>query len=209
MRIGDFLYFAPELRFSDIDGSGRQLPRQLQLRIEGFYLIPAETLAANGNGFACGVLCVCGIDALALFRHPKQGVRKRFISWTQAELSSFRGDPNLAVQFYENVRNGLVHETRLKNGAEFILDGDQTISVRGGLLQINPRVLIGEIRDALTRFVSVLEVDDTENRRLRRVLRDSFSFELQGVRMDVRSCFFRANDFVTCRRKRRQHSAII
>jgi hypothetical protein len=45
MKLGDILYFAPNVKFSDLDLSGVKLPDQFEARIRGFYLGPAKSLA--------------------------------------------------------------------------------------------------------------------------------------------------------------------
>jgi hypothetical protein len=47
MRRKDGLYFAPKIRFIDIDPSAPALPSQWVARIDGFYLQPARVLAAS------------------------------------------------------------------------------------------------------------------------------------------------------------------
>lgn len=52
MKIGDLLYFAPGIRFDQVDLDGVGLPVQLHKRIEGLYILPAEECAARGHAFA-------------------------------------------------------------------------------------------------------------------------------------------------------------
>jgi hypothetical protein len=65
MRIGDIVYFAPGIKFSDIDLSGEELPEQFESRIEAFHLKPAHDMAHRGHAFASGLLLPSCIDALA------------------------------------------------------------------------------------------------------------------------------------------------
>src|SRR6266481_5371770 len=76
-RIADQLYFAPNVRFADLDWTGVRLPTQFHQRMSGFYLKPAIVLAEAEHAFASGVLVVCAIDALALFTTGSSAVRAR------------------------------------------------------------------------------------------------------------------------------------
>ena len=49
MRIGDLVYFAPGLRFDEINLDGSALPQQVELRISGYYLKPAKNAAAGAR----------------------------------------------------------------------------------------------------------------------------------------------------------------
>src|SRR5262245_34518473 len=116
-RIADELYFAPGIRFADLDLSGNRLPSQFQCRIAGFYLKPAIDLARSKHAFAAGVLVVCAMDALALLATGSSSVTGRIKSLCQRipGLDS----PEMADIFCESFRNGLVHQARIKNGSEF------------------------------------------------------------------------------------------
>lgn len=68
MKIGDILYFAPKIRFGEVDLNGPRLPEQFKCRMAGLYVTPAEQCARGGHAFAAGVLLVSCIDALARLR---------------------------------------------------------------------------------------------------------------------------------------------
>ena len=72
-RVAEQLYFAPSVRFTDLDWSGERLPLPFQQRIAGFYLEPAVKLAKARHDFASGILAVCAMDALALFMTGSNG----------------------------------------------------------------------------------------------------------------------------------------
>lgn len=111
MKIGEILYFAPGIRFNEVDMDGPLLPEQFGRRVAGFYIDPSEECASRGHAFACGVLIVSCIDALARIRFG-DGVGRRFCKFALDELKSF-SDPDMAERFYDEFRNGLVHEGRL------------------------------------------------------------------------------------------------
>jgi hypothetical protein len=177
MRIGDLLYFGPGLRFDQVDLDGPGLPKQFQHRMTGFYIEPAEAWARSGHASAAGALLVSCVDALARFRFG-DGVGQRFRKFVGEELRSFSG-AGLAQRFYDDFRNGLVHEARLKEGGQFSLDTTATVEELGGLLIINPACLSQEVRAALDSYVILLVRDDNGRGRLAETLREDHSVDFR------------------------------
>jgi hypothetical protein len=182
MRIGDFLYFAPKIKFSELDLSGIRLPEQYQSRIEGFYLNPARELAKSEYAFASGLLVVCAIDALAKIQNGRVG--NRFQKWVAEELKSFK-DNEIAKRFYDDFRNGLVHEARIKNGGEFSLEQNTTVQVKCSIMKINPFRLCEEVNTALSRFIKLLHDDDNTRSSFIGILNREFKNELAGLTINV------------------------
>ena len=169
-RIQDILYFAPGIRFADLNLQSPGLPRHYRRRMVGLYIEPAEECTARGHAFAGGVLLVTCIDALARVRYGDNEVGRRFKRFARDELQSF-ATAGLDERFYDSFRNGLVHEGRLKDGAQFSLDVvGQTVEERDGLLLINPELLAGEVRAALDAHVALLDHDASERQRLAQAL---------------------------------------
>lgn len=176
MKIGDRLYFAPGLTFDQVDIDGRGLPTQFKSRIDGLYLGPAKECAQHGHSFAAGVLLVSCIDALARFRFDRGSVEQRFVTFATKHLPGF-SDDGLATRFYEEFRNGLVHEARIKKGGQFSLDSNETVEELEGVLLINPRHLAQEVSMALESFVELLIQDTAQRQRLAMRLKADFSVE--------------------------------
>jgi hypothetical protein len=158
MRIDELLYFAPGVTFDQLDLGGENLPDQFESRIRGFYIAPAVDCANAGYWFAAGVLLLSCIDALARFKTGSQIVGDRFKSFARQELKSF-AEENRADRLYYAFRNGLVHEGRIKAGAQFSLDTENTVDELQGAFVINPRRLADEVDGALSRYVSQLKAD--------------------------------------------------
>jgi hypothetical protein len=175
-RVGDLVYFAPDLLFRDVDVDGPALPEQFARRIIGYYIRPAEECAERGHAFAAGVLLVSCIDALGRLRYGG-GVGKRFKKFTTEELPSF-SDPTLAGRFYDNFRNGLVHEARIKEGCQFSLDRRTTIENYRGVLLVNPRELAREVRGALTRYIATISQSREERSKFSEALKSAHAEDL-------------------------------
>src|SRR6266542_5641265 len=104
-RLNDVLYFAPNVRFKDVDLTGGRLPTQIYQRIYGFYIEPAIRLAESRDAFASGLLSVCAMDHLGQLLTGAKGVGARFKDCCRRIPELASGDiPDL---FYEHFRNGL------------------------------------------------------------------------------------------------------
>lgn len=176
MRIGDILYFAPGIKFSDLDISGRKLPEQFDSRIRGFYLEPVNAMERSGHAFASGLLLVSCIDALARLE-LSGGVGARFCTWVRDELQSF-GNIEIAHRFYDEFRNGLVHEARIKNGGQFSLEQSKTVDTASGVLSINPQHLADEVSAALHHYIAKLRAEPRACNELLGRLKIDFQYEL-------------------------------
>ncbi len=178
------LYFAPGIKFSEVDINGEQLPIQYESRVRGLYLNPALELADKGHAFAAGLLLVCCIDALAklqvinIAENTKLKVGERFKLWCQSELASFK-ENDLAKAFYENFRNGLVHEARIKNGGFFSFETDSTVKSGEISIIINPKLLIPEIDEAIITFTGLLKSGEKSLLSFSNTLKDEFKDEFR------------------------------
>jgi hypothetical protein len=181
MREGDDLFFAPGVRFSDVDLGGIRLPEQYRARIEGFYLRPAGLCTEAGHAFAAGLLIVSTIDFMAGFHHsaedlPGRAVGADFREFARRELRSF-GSGNLAQRLFDDFRNGLSHEARIKCAGEFSFDRPYTVRVVSGRLCINPAHLLREVEEALERQMAQLAENAVKRMDAAERLRSLFSRE--------------------------------
>ncbi len=172
MKIGDTLHFAPRVAFSDLDISAHRLPSQYSLRVEGFYLKPAEELIESGHAFAAGVLIFCAIDALAKVEDQRAAVNTRFKNYCRDRLESFRKQ-GYAEMLWEGYRNGLVHEARAKNGLELSLESKAAVELMDSGIRVNPTYLLSEVRVALQFQIQEI----TENKEKLKNFRDFFIFQ--------------------------------
>ena len=175
-RIAEQLYFAPDVRFADLDWSGRRLPTQFQQRIAGFYLNPAIQLAKNRHEFASGILVVCAIDALASFMTGSRG-NPRIIGFCRKYIPELAAEPD-AKMFCNHFRNGLIHEARVTGGSEFTLEIDRIAVAHHGYLAVNPRLLSIQVKEVLKGCVFALHHDPTAKKAFANKLNRIFRIEL-------------------------------
>ncbi len=128
-NVDDELLFAPGLKYSEIKWDDDDaLIEAFKERVKGFYLDPAQNLNDSKKyPFATGVLCVSTIDLLACLTISCNSgtVGIRFKQWIKEHITAFDSpNPNselVADKFYDEFRNGLVNEGRIKNAMFFAL----------------------------------------------------------------------------------------
>src|SRR3989442_1097396 len=98
MKVGDHVFFAPGVRFSDLDLGGPRLPEQYRTRIEGYYLTPANRAAEAGDAFAAGLLALAAVDAMSLLyfgpNRDSRKVTRDFQTFAHQLLPSFSTPAN-------------------------------------------------------------------------------------------------------------------
>ncbi|SRR5713101_317396 len=181
MKVGDHVFFAPGIRFRDLDLDGTRLPEQYNARIEGYYLIPAQRAVEAGDAFAAGVLALTAIDAMSKLyfgpNRPTRQVKSDFEFFVRGKLPSFCGPENAKV-LYEKYRNGLVHEARLKDGCQFEVGCSKTFEASGPTPIIDPARFIAEVRIALKQLVSEMNGSQQFRAEFAKCIREEFRFEL-------------------------------
>jgi len=182
MKVGDQIFFAPGIRFRDLDLDGTQLPEQYGARIEGYYLTPAQRAAEAGDALASGLITLTAVDAMSRMyfgpnRADKRLVHSDFQSFAQQRLASF-AEPETAKILYEKFRNGLVHEARLKDGCQFELQLSRTFDNNGPVSIIDPARLVVEVRAALEVIVCEMKSSQQFRKEFSNCVRREFSFEL-------------------------------
>jgi len=167
MRSQDILYFSPNYKFTDLNWDDRvNLIKAFRDRSEGFYLKPAEELNRCKYAFASGVICVSTIDFLARIETGLDDVGKRFEEWVKSNIREFeKTNPDnrsqtLAHRFYDEFRNGLVHEGRIKNAGQFSYNYSELVKVEQSVMIINTEYLLNAIRESFNRYVDRVEKDN-------------------------------------------------
>ena len=165
-RIGNKLYFSPKYKFTDLDWDDKnKLIKTFKDRVEGFYLTPTKILNNSKYAFAAGVMCVSTIDFLARITIGSDGVGDRIEHWLKRYVTEFnQSDPinrniTLARRFYEEFRNGLVHEGRIKNRGQFSYDYADLIHLEGEIMIVKPNLLLEKIRESFESYMINVEKD--------------------------------------------------
>lgn len=184
MREGDVLYFAPELRFSDLDLEGASLPDHLGRRMQGYYLDPARRCIESGDAFVAGLILMSTIDFLSGLHYEASQLRTRSVGsdFNQFVREHLPGVSGVASdRLYDEFRNGLFHEARIKNAGEFSFDRKQSAWLSADRLCINPEYLLHEVEECLAARLTLLQQDESARIRLARRIRSLFQAELAFV----------------------------
>jgi hypothetical protein len=189
MRVENKLFFAPDIEFKDLRWDDLDfLIEVFAKRVEGFYFAPTELLLGNGQAFGAGVLCATIIDFLAAFsENTNTNVGQRYERWLKQNLGEF-AQPNpddktasLAKRFYDEFRNGLVHEGRIKNAGQFSFENESIISFESGAMIIDPRYLFGGIIQAYKIYLDSINQDEFSRQKFRSTLIGWFSEDMKHV----------------------------
>ena len=183
LRIADSIFFSPKYKFLDIDFDDREkLVDCFTDRVEGFYLCPAEILNEHKYAFSAGLICVATIDFLAMFSTGiTNQVKCRVVLWLIQNIEEFKNNVNIAVRFYNDFRNGLVYEGRIKNGGQFSYEIDQLFAIENEVLIVNPKILLKKIEEAFENYIKLLRGDDNMFNDFREKLKELFKKELELV----------------------------
>jgi hypothetical protein len=189
MRIREKLYFSPNFKFTDLDWSNSgKLIDAFEDRVLGFYLAPTEKLCNNGDGFASGVLCATAIDFVARIETGEGAVGPRVKKWLSSHIGAFgqtssdTSNKTFAELFYLNFRNGLVHEGRIKKLGQFSFDESEIVSMKDGVMLVNPRLLLTEVRSAFLRYCEKLRSEESIFNEFRRNLIRDFREEVNWAK---------------------------
>jgi hypothetical protein len=177
-RLGEILFFAPDVPFAAFDKTGYRLPTQLYQRINGFYVAPAITLANSKDAFASGLLIVCAMDHLGHLISGTSGSGARFKDCCRLIPDLSAGDtPDV---FYHDFRNGLVHGGRVQNASEFKLDLGRVARHNGERLVVDPLQLACAFKGILKNYIVSVYNDPNQHNRLVKRLTKTFNMELTG-----------------------------
>jgi len=159
MRLGDYVFFAPGIKYKDLDfRDDVAIVYAFQQRVGGFYLEPARKLTNDGFWFASGLCCVSTIDLLARYQFEIQEVGKRIKKWFHTSIPG--ANEKLGIRFSDEFRNGLVHEGRIKNGGQFVGDDISlefdVYEILDDCLIIKPAILVDCIKENLDLYCDSL-----------------------------------------------------
>jgi hypothetical protein len=177
-RLNEILYFAPGVRFRDVDLTGNRLPKQIYQRVDGFYIKPAIELARSNQAFASGLLSVCAMDHMGYLLTGANGSRARFMDFCKRIPDLAAGDtPRI---FYEDFRCGLVHAAHIDSAGEFDLDAEKLAQLDGSRLIVNPLLLARALQPALKECTDNIYKQRGAAKTLANNVRQMFKVELNG-----------------------------
>ncbi len=189
MKIGKQLHFSENYSYLDIKWDEKKdLIEKFKDRVETFYISPAEQLNIARKGFAAGVLCITMIDCLAkIFYHE----RNKFKKWLKDNIDEFRKkDPDssrtrtLADRFYEEFRDGLIHEGRIKAAGQFSYDLQDIVKADDRVMEVNPDKLLLAIKNFFYNYLTQIREDESKFYQFSNYLKNDFIKERELARRD-------------------------
>ena len=193
MRVGDILHFSPNYKFLDLKWDDENiLIDAFKDRVKGFYLEPAKQLNEDKKGFATGVLCVTTIDFLARIATGIDKVRERIPKWLKDNIEDFkevnpdRLGQTLADRFYDEFRNGLVHEGRIKNAGQFLYsskkyDFEELVKIEERIMVVNPDRLLNAINTSFEKYMDQVEKNEFAFHQFRCALIRDFQEDIECI----------------------------
>ena len=184
MKEGEDVFFAPDYNikkmYEEVLFNPEELINAFNKRVFSYYIDPARKLPA----FAQGILCCSLIDFLAKlritdleqvndyrefynnnfkvnpFRKPaKIYMGERIVSFLVYDLKIFSLEE--AYWFCEYVRNGLIHEGRVKCGCYLDTCIESPIEEENGALLFNPNLILKELESWFKVYINTLKKEDT------------------------------------------------
>lgn len=184
MRISDVIYFAPDLKVTDLDFENRkQIILAFQRRINEYYLNPARILDGQKQAFATGVLLVTTIDAITYYSIGSNDRIKDFVRQSSevVNLKESR-QREIAKNFDDFFRNGIVHEGRVKNCGQFSYDFNWLFQFENDFMVVNPNILLTEIDGYFRMYLRKLESDDGHYTLFINKLKRQFEAEVHRIK---------------------------
>ena len=180
MKIQDVLYYAPNFKLAYLaTATSSDIVNAFESRISEYYFKAAEILNNQKSAFGAGDICFDAIDAIARFEFGSGGVGERFKKWI-SRLPDFKALPRNEIEgVYDDFRNGITHEARIKNGGQFSYEIGRSIYVENGIIVINPSLLLNQIRHEFARFMEDVKSDSYATERLANSIRHDFREDLE------------------------------
>jgi hypothetical protein len=186
MQIGDCLYFAPGIRFQDLKLDSPEVVQQFKVRIEGYYLEPAGLLAekrfVDKYAFASVLLLASAIDGMSHFEPQpgKKGNKEQYVAWAHLYVPSLPTE-DMALKFYKQIRCGVVHEARAREGGVFTTETGEPIKIEKGLMAVNPQRFGPEVAQVLEAFCNRTANTPNLLQAFQDQIRKDFAAELQAI----------------------------
>ncbi len=136
MKIDDHIYFAPDIKLKDVNLNNKEeLLYAFMKRINRFYLSPIKILNKSRLAFSAGILLFSLIDALARYSSGNKRTGERIKEWL---VNNFSISNEVAIRVYDEFRNGLIHESHIKNCGQFCYETTEPFIIEHNCLIVNP-----------------------------------------------------------------------
>jgi len=158
MDINNEIHFSPSILSSDLERiCDDELLAGYKDRLMEWYISAAELLNSTGHGFGAGVILLTLIDCLAkVFVDENSLVGTRFKQFVEFHMNLPRPLANI---LYDNFRNGLVHEGRIKGNFSFSYRIGSICCKYGSTTAINPEILCKSLKSVTEELFAQITPD--------------------------------------------------
>lgn len=186
MLIQDMLYYATNITFNALlSYKPAEIIDAFESRITDYYLGPAGMLNKNGMAFGAGDLIFDAIDAIARYELHGGSVGKHFKEWIN-KLPDFKKLTWAELErVYDEFRNGVTHEARIKNGGQFTYDIDKAVEIRGGIVLVNPSLLLNQVAEEFKNSIYSIKANEKEQIKISKQIKDDLREDLKRAKIDV------------------------
>jgi hypothetical protein len=111
--------------------------------------------------------------------------RSRFEKWLYKNILDFNekdsnsSNRSLARRFYEDFRNGLIHEGRIKKCGQFSYEFKNTVSVNDGIMLINPKTLLKDMKKVFAEYIREVKENQEAFGKLKEALKRDFQGDVE------------------------------
>ncbi len=103
---------------------------------------------------------------------------KRFKKWLKDNIKEF-DTQDFAHRFYDEFRNGLVHEGRIKNGGQFSYELKELVRVIDSIMIVNPEKLLEKIEKSFEKYIGTVEKEEWAFQALKCALIRDFQRDIE------------------------------
>jgi hypothetical protein len=180
MRIQDILYYAPGVKMELLLAfTSQQIIDVYKKRIDGYYLEPADILNREKKPFGAGDLCFDAIDAIARYQLKSKKVGYRFKKWISRLPDFNRLSWDELERVYDDFRNGVTHEARVKNGGQFTYGITKAVDIVDGVVLVNPKLLLEQVSGEFNKEIREIKNNEREAQRISEWIKEDLKEDLK------------------------------
>ncbi len=177
MNINDHIYFAPGVLLKDLVIDDKEaLINAFDLRIKNYYLTPLDELNKLKSAFSASIMGFSLIDAFARYSTNSNAVGARI---KKILMDEFSATTLSAEKAYCDFRNGLLHESHIKNSGQLCYETSDTFTMKKGCLIINPLEFQHALVRYFNKFISSLKEDTDLYEKFHSRIKKDFEKEIE------------------------------
>jgi len=151
MDIKNEIYFSENVKLGDLNEDN--VIKAFKERITKWYINPIDILNKKKFGFASAALSASLIDILAKTENHDLNNKNNRIKYTEWLMKNFEFTDEVALNFYNNFRCGLIHAGSIESGGYISYDQDQFYKNTNDSLIVNPKLLSKKILEKFQNFI--------------------------------------------------------